>query len=290
MGSNLIQHYLNYDGIRLTIADTSSAAAEAILIHQLSLASAAILSKVMTGAAILANDFKNQEGVSFKWSTGGPLGNIHADAYGGHFVRGYIDHPEAAGDLPCDPGQEARLVSADGTLFVTRYSLLKMPYTSAVCLSGGDIAENLTRYLTVSEQTQSVVFLLFDADKSTEHVRSWGCLVQLLPTGNKESFDALVRRCIHTEKTVSGAAIPLSVQTLIEEGRFELLKESPLSFQCTCSEERIRSALMRLPAADREDLLKDPYIEFVCHYCGKKYTISRDVLAKWLNENQGEVH
>lgn len=288
MEANYIRHYLNYDGIRLTVADTSSASAEVMDIHQLPPVSAAILSKAMTGAAILANDFKNHEGVSFKWVTGSPLGNIFADAYDGHFVRGYMDNPQNGEGIAYTYPNEAKLINENGLLYVTRYSLLKMPYTSTIRLSGGDMADSLTEYLTLSEQTHSAVFLYYHADLEKQTVRSGGYLAQLLPLGNRQSFDDLFHNDKNLRETEFYSAVS-SLTALIEKGHFELLKEFPLTFQCSCSEERIRSALLRLPSTDRESLLEDPFTEFACHYCGKKYQISREVLKKWFQEER-EVH
>ena len=159
MNTNTIQHYLSADGIRLTVADTSNVSLEAEVIHHLPPASARILAKAMTGAAILINDFKNHEGISIRWMTGSPLGAIHVDAYDGRFVRGFLDHPEAGEGVPCDDVHEAALAAAKGQLFVTRYSLLKLPYTSTVNLSHGDISACLTEYMNTSEQTLSAVKL-----------------------------------------------------------------------------------------------------------------------------------
>jgi len=66
------------------------------------------------------------------------LGTIHVAAYDGRFVRGFLDHPEAGEGGPCDDVHEAALVAAKGQLFVTRYSLLKLPYTSTVNLAADD--------------------------------------------------------------------------------------------------------------------------------------------------------
>lgn len=284
MESNRIQHYLSPDGIRLTVADTSQAAAEAEAIHHLPRLAAAILSKAMTGAAILANDFKNHEGVSFKWITGSALGQIHVDAYDGHYVRGYVDHPEAAEGLAVNAGNEAALASAAGQLFVTRYSLLKMPYTSAVNLSRGDISAGLTEYLNTSEQTLSAVSLVLRMDEAAHVTRSAGFLAQLMPEGDMKRFAAYF-----CDMNRWDAADAPSLEALLSEGRFELLEEGPLTFRCTCSEERIRSTLTTLPAAEQEGLLRDPSIEIVCHYCGKRYEIRREVLKKWFEENRKGV-
>ncbi len=285
--TNCIEHYLSHDGIRLTLANTTKAAAAAEDIHHMPPVSAMILAKAMTGAAILTNDFKNHEGVTFKWVTGSPLGNIHVDAYDGHFVRGYLDHPEAGlGALPTAE-EEARLVSEKGQLFVTRYSLLKLPYTSAVNVRRGDVAACLTEYLNTSEQTLSAVKLGANVDEKGEITHSAGFLAQLMPDGNIQTFAALFRDLDQWDFTAPGEA-PSSIDSLLKKGGFELLKESELSFRCTCSEDRIRAALISLPEAEKKALLQDESIESVCHYCGKKYTISREVLAKWFEEAKGE--
>lgn len=285
--TNHIQHYLSSDGIRLTFADTTNAAAAAEDIHHMPPVSAIILAKAMTGAAILTNDFKNHEGVTFKWVTGSPLGNIHVDAYDGHFVRGYLDHPEAGlGALPTAE-EEARLVSTRGQLFVTRYSLLKLPYTSAVNMKQGDISACLTEYLNTSEQTLSAVKLSAETNEKGQIIQSSGFLAQLMPEGNLQTFADLFRD-LDQWHLAEKEGNPASVDALLSKGHFELLTESELSFRCTCSEERIRKALLSLPEGEKNSLLEEPSIESVCHYCGKTYTIPQEVLRKWFEEAKGE--
>lgn len=284
---NSICHYLSPDGIRLTAADTSGAAANAEIIHQMPGLSAVILAKVMTGAAILANDFKNKEGVTFKWVTGSPLGVIHADAYDGRFVRGYEDNPDAGKELECTLANEANLVSRNGQLFVTRYSLLKMPYTSAVNLAHSDVAACLTEYLNLSEQTLSAVNLTVRIDPDGKIIHSSGFLAQLMPGGDLQRFAEYFRQTDLCWDTAAAEEQPDSLESLLKKGRFEMLDSAPLDFCCTCSEERIHSTLLTLPETEKEDLLKDPSIEIVCHYCGKTYRIERDVLKKWFAENRG---
>ena len=139
------------------------------------------------------NDFKNHEGISIRWMTGSPLGAIHVDAYDGRFVRGFLDHPEAGEGVPCDDVHEAALAAAKGQLFVTRYSLLKLPYTSTVNLSHGDISACLTEYMNTSEQTLSAVKLDISMTEKGDILRSAGFMAQLLPKGNMGRFAELFR-------------------------------------------------------------------------------------------------
>lgn len=171
---NRIDHYLSTDGIRITVADVTDAARRAQEIHHLPSLSAVILGKVLNAAAILAMDFKNHEGVSLKWVTNSPLGTIHADAYEGRYVRGFIENPDD-GTIPYTPAEEAKWVSRRGKLFVTRYSLLKMPYVSAVDLSDGDTASCVSDYINSSDQTLSHVEIEALTDKKGK-LSAWPAL------------------------------------------------------------------------------------------------------------------
>jgi molecular chaperone Hsp33 len=283
MQTDIIGHYVSSSGIRLTVCDTSGAAGQAGDIHRLPPVSAQILAKIMTGAALLAVDFKNHEGISLKWVTGSALGTIHVDAYDGKYVRGYIDEPEAGlGHRSCAE-TEAFLVSQSAQLFVTRYSLLKLPYTSAVNLLPGDISACLTEYLNTSEQTLSAVKLDLKTDEKGNISRCGGFLAQLLPEGNLETFASLFRDLNAWDVTENGAR---GTEALLEKGKFEKLGANPISFRCTCSEERIRDSLVSLPETEKEELLKEDGIETVCHYCGKTYRIPRETLRAWFNEER----
>ncbi len=286
MQPNTIRHYLSEDGIRLTVADTSHLALEAEALHQLPPAAAMVLAKAMTGAAILINDFKNHEGITLKWLTGSPIGQIHVDAYDGRFIRGFLDHPEGAEGLSCDTAYEAALVSTNGQLFVTRYSLLKQPYTSAVNFQNGDISACLTEYLNTSEQTLSAVKLDLQMTKEGDIIRSGGFLAQLMPEGNMATFAELFRDLDKWDLTKEDKEEG-SLEKLLVQGKFQILQDGPLSFRCTCSEDRIRSTLLTLPEAEKAELLQDASIEIVCPYCDKKYTIPQEQLKKWFDEAKG---
>lgn len=165
---NTIQHFLSPSGIRLTAADTTEAVRTACRIHHMRPLSASVLGKAMTAAAILANDFKNHEGVSLKMLTDGPSGPVYADAYEGRYLRGYTEHPEVGAACPDD---EKGVITGAGQLIVTRYSLLRQPYTSAVNLWPGDVSDVISAYLNLSEQVLSAVRLevLFDGKGKVVH-------------------------------------------------------------------------------------------------------------------------
>lgn len=280
---NAIEHYLSTDGIRITLADVSDAAGKAQDIHHLQPLAAVIMGKILAASAILAMDFKNHEGVSLKWVTGSPLGTIHSDAYEGRYVRGFPDHPECS--LPdYTPEEEVSCVSNPGSLFVTRYSLLKQPYVSAVNLSKGDVAQCISEYINASDQTLSHVEIEAKLDDSGHIIRCSGFIAQLMPGGNKELFHKLFDSNEKLDLLGEGSH---SISSLLQKEDYILLGKAPVSYRCTCSEDRIRNSLLGLPPEEQQGLLEDEKIEVVCHYCGRKYNISRETLKKWFQEKKG---
>ena len=228
---NRIDHYLSTDGIRITVADVTDAARRAQEIHHLPSLSAVILGKVLNAAAILAMDFKNHEGVSLKWVTNSPLGTIHADAYEGRYVRGFIENPDD-GTIPYTPAEEAKWVSRRGKLFVTRYSLLKMPYVSAVDLSDGDTASCVSDYINSSDQTLSHVEIEALTDKEGKIIRMAGFIAQLMPEGDKKLFGELFakdRKWDLFDETGKEASLSI----LLNKENYVLLGSAPVSFRCS---------------------------------------------------------
>ena len=159
--------------------------------------------------------------------------------------------------MPCDDVHEAALAAAKGQLFVTRYSLLKLPYTSTVNLSHGDISACLTEYMNTSEQTLSAVKLDISMTEKGDILRSAGVHGAAPAQRKYWKIAELFRELDHWDLT-KDAKEEGSLEKLLVEGRFELLKDGPLTFRCTCSEERIKGTLKSLPEAEKQSLLTDP--------------------------------
>ena len=60
---------------------------------------------------------------------------------------------------------------------------------------------------------------------------------------------------------------------------FRELFRQEAKWQCTCSLQRMKRALLSLRAQDKELLLQDPQVEMTCRYCGTAYVLTRKELA-----------
>ena len=148
------------DGVRVYAAVTTDLVNEAIRRHGCHAVAAAALGRTMTGALLLAANLKNREALTITFDGHGPLGRVTADATPEGFVRGYVTNPYV--DLPQNAKGKIDVgggVGTDGTVTVTRFTGLRNPVTGSAPLTDGEIADDLTKYLYVSEQTPSSVGL-----------------------------------------------------------------------------------------------------------------------------------
>ncbi len=284
-----IVHYTSDELIRVSIAQTRRITETARQRHHLSPVACAALGRAMTGALLLAGDYKNHEGVSLKFAGDGPLGAVHVDAFDSNKVRGYIDNPTV--DLPLKANGKLDVgaaVGQHGQLTVTRFTPEQMTYTSQADLVSGEIAEDLAYYLYTSEQIPSTISLGVLVDRDYTIAASGGFLVQALP-GAKEEDLARVEANItqigpittYLKNHPDGEGL---IDIILSGMHFKELFRKPAWWQCTCSRQRIENVLLSLRAQDKEELLQDPQVEMTCHYCGEKYIISHDELVS-LFEN-----
>ena len=288
-----IVHYTSDELIRVSIAQTRRITETARQRHHLSPVACAALGRAMTGALLLAGDYKNHEGVSLKFAGDGPLGAVHVDAFDSNKVRGYIDNP--AVDLPLKANGKLDVgaaVGQHGQLTVTRFTPEQMTYTSQADLVSGEIAEDLAYYLYTSEQIPSTISLGVLVDRDYTIAASGGFLVQALP-GAKEEDLARVEANItqigpittYLKNHPDGEGL---IDIILSGMHFKELFRKPAWWQCTCSRQRIENVLLSLRAQDKEELLQDPQVEMTCHYCGEKYVISHDEFVTFFENAHKE--
>ena len=273
------------DGVRVHAAVTTRLVNEAVRRHDCWPVAAAALGRTMTGALLFAANLKNEEAVTIKFSGSGPLGTVTADAVPEGYVRGYVDQPHV--DLPLN-GQGkldvGRAVGSEGLVSVTRFTGLKDPVSGSAALVNGEIAEDLTHYLYVSEQTPSSVGLGVLVTPDMTAKAAGGFLLQPLP----DADDAVITRLEENLKGVRSVSHMVEagldakgiIAELLKSFEVEYLSETELAFRCQCSKKRIESVLMSLGADDLQSLIDDGHAEVCCHFCGEKYEFLQEELER----------
>ena len=273
-------------GVRVYAAVTTDLVNEAIRRHDCYPVAAAALGRTMTGALLLTANLKNKEALTVNIRGDGPLKNITADAVPEGFVRGYVANPHV--ELPLNDRGKLDVGGGvgQGLVTVTRFTGLREPMRGSSEIVTGEIAEDLTNYLYVSEQTPSSIGLgvLVDTDFSAK--AAGGFIIQPMPDADEETISRLEENLQKLRP----------VTTMIDEGKdareiileimngfeMEFLTTTDLAFRCQCSKERLEDVLLNLNHDDMESLIADGQAEVCCHFCGEKYHFSREELQHLL--------
>ena len=247
-------------------------------IHKTLPLATAALGRSLMAASLLGSQLKVDEGsLTLRIKGGGPLGSITvvSDAQGN--VRGYVQDGQV--ELPLKaPGKldVGRGVGTDGTLTVIKDLNMKDPYVGTIPLISGEIAEDVTAYLTASEQIPSACALgvLVDTDQSV--LCAGGYLIQLLPGASDEVITRLeegvaragaVSQSLH--EGLSGLAL---LERVLEGFHLEVLEEQPVEYRCYCSRARVERALISLGRAELEEMIaQQGGAEIACQFCDTVY-------------------
>lgn len=286
---NLIRGISENGGVVFYGIDSTAIVREMERLHKTSAVTTAALGRLLTGAAMMGAMLKSRsDSLTLQINGGGPAGRLLAVADGDGHVKGYVQNPVV--ELP--PRADGHLdvgaaVGKDGTLDVIRDLGLREPYIGQVPLASGEIAEDLTNYFAISEQTPTVCALgvLVNADLSVQC--AGGFILQLLPGATETEI-------AHLEKNI--AALP-QVTAMLAEGKTpedmmqlalagfvpEVLDSDTVTYQCDCSEDRVRRMLRSLGRKEVERLREeDPHAEVDCQFCDKVYHIDLgELLASW---------
>ena len=287
---DFIKRYTTAEGLRLSIAVTTDTVEEARVRHDLWPVATAALGRTMTGAMLMASDFKNDENVSIRLRGDGPLGIVHVDAFSNNTVRGYVDHPHV--DVPLM--REGKLdvgaaVGRNGEVQVTRFTKLRQNYTSQSPIQTGEVAEDLAYYLAMSEQVGSVLSLGVLVDPDYHTIVAGGFLVQALPDVTNDAFDKIEAN-LKTIGTVTNylKAHPNAEQLMeriLDGFTVQEVYNKRIHFACPCSRERFFDRLASLPMHDKKELAEDEVTELTCHYCNEKYHFSKEDMQTLLIED-----
>lgn len=273
--------------------DSSQIVYTAQRIHGLTKTSCAALGRLLTGASLMGAMLKEKNAsLTLKIAADGPLGNLLAMSDSQGNVRGYVDNPKI--ELPLKPNGKLDVggaVGHNGRLAVIRDFGTGDPYSGQVELVNGEIAEDLTNYYAVSEQTPTVCALGVLVDKQEgEAMLSGGLLIQALPGADERALDRLEKNVAEinavTTMLAKGIGLEDMCRLALEGFQVEVLDEFEINYVCNCSKERFSRALMTLSAEDLMDipLNEQGLVETVCQYCNRKYYFTKEELFL-LSEN-----
>ncbi|GAA5533124.1 Hsp33 family molecular chaperone HslO [Deinococcus aluminii] len=272
--------------LRFVGIDATQIVEEARLRHHLSKTATAALGRALAASALLAVVLgkKSDSRVTLRLQGDGPIGWIVAEGSADGLLRGYVRQPGA--DLPIrasDGKLDVRgIVGTDGELAVTRLLDNGEPYTGSVRLVSGEIAEDVSTYLGVSEQIPNAVLLGVYEEGGRVH-RAGGLLVQAMPgvtDATLARLEANIRGMGQLTDHLRRGSLLETMQTAAAGLDLVLAPEAqPARFQCRCSRGRALESLRFFAPAERQEMMDEGGQEVVCHWCGEHYQIEPDEIA-----------
>ena len=265
-------------------------------IHQPSAVVTAALGRLSTAASMIGFSLKGEnDTLTLRLDGNGPAGRIIAVYDANGCVKSCADNYIV--EIPLNEAGKLDVrgaVGTDGYLSVIKDLGLKEPYIGQTPIVSGEIAEDITNYYAVSEQTPTVCGLgvLVNPDLSVR--AAGGFLVQLLPFAEDACIDKLeenLKTLPPVSAMIEQGLSPREIcERLLDGFSPELLEEASPVYHCGCSEERARKTLKSLPVEQLEEICAEDHgAEIVCHFCENRYQFDEAALRHLIDEKKQQA-
>ena len=296
--------------LRIFAATTRQTVEAARIAHGTSPVMTAALGRLLTAGAMMGSMMKGEEDILTLQIRGEGPGKgltVTADSKGN--VKGYALVPgvilpanekgkldvggalmgrENGGTTGAEDGREtAPAANVGGILSVIKDLGMKEPYAGQTVLQTGEIAEDLTYYFAVSEQTPSSVGLGVLMEKNNTVKQAGGFIIQLMPFAEDAVIEKLEQNLQHIKPVTTMLEEGLTpegiLETVLEGMDIEWTDTLPVQFYCNCDKARVEKALVSIGAKELTDIIADGKpIEVKCHFCNRAYEFTIEDLEKLL--------
>ena len=274
-----IKKILAYNGrISITCASTTNLVEEARNIHDLSPVATAAMGRILTIAAIMGSEMKNQKDkLTIQVKGNGSLGTIIVTSNSFPAVKGAIGNPQV--DMPLNEDGKLDVGGAighEGYINVVKDIGLKEPYVGISPIISGEIAEDFAEYFTTSEQKNSAVALGVLVDKNG--VKSaGGYIITPMPDATEEEItkveQAIFKAGAISKMLDNNLSLEEIAKKVTGDENIQIIEENrkPI-YKCDCSKDHMAEALATIGKEELDKIIEeDGEAELVCHFCNKKY-------------------
>lgn len=270
------------DSFRIFAVDATQTAQKARDIHDLSPVATILMGKMISAAAILSMDIKNQDSeITLRIDGDGELkGGMVICNEKGH-IRGYLKNPKLFLEDAEDNFHPGRFLG-EGTLSVIRQSPHAQPWIGSTELITGEIAEDLAHFYLQSEQIPSAVALGILIDPEARIRACAGFMIQQLPFAAADKAQKLIHNLQNTPNLSDLMDMGLSVVEVLERFVFKemdlnLSEFRQIEYRCNCTKEAFARSLITLGLEELESMSEG--ITPICHYCNAEYHFSAADIA-----------
>lgn len=256
--------------------------------HNTSPVATAALGRLLSAGAMMGAMMKGEKDVlTLRVQGDGPIGGITVTANSHADVKGLAMNPKVLLHARSDGKLDVAGAVGRGTLTVIRDIGLKEAYSGQIDLVSGEIAEDLTYYYALSEQTPSSVALGVLMNRENTVRQAGGFIIQLMPEAKEDVIGRLEKRLGEIKSVTSlldaGKNPEAILSDVLGEFGLEILDRSPTRFFCDCSRERVKKALVSVGKEELKDMIAsgEP-AQVSCHFCNENYQFEAEDLEEIL--------
>lgn len=291
MTDQLLKALAYDDQIRVFVLDLTKSVDEAHRRHDTWHTSTAVLGRTLVATSLLGANLKGDDRISVEIIGEGPVGRIVTDGDSVGNVRGYVQNPHVALELNKNGKLDvAGAVGLPGTLTVRKYITgAEEPFSGQVPLISGELAEDFTYYMALSEQTPSSIGLSVLVNPDESVAAAGGFMIQVMPGATDETLDNLEERINSlgrfSDLLDQNKKLEELLDILVGENNSRILDKHEVAFYCPCSKERFANSLKMIGKDELEAMINEDHgAETVCHYCNEHYHFSENELKDLLVE------
>lgn len=279
--------------IRAFAATTRDMTEDARAAHNTSPVATAALGRLLTAGAMMGIMMKGEDDVlTIKIQGDGPIKGLTVTADSKGNVKGYAWNPAVM--LP--PNDKGKLDVGGalglGVLSVIKDIGLKEPYVGETILVTSEIAEDLTYYFAISEQTPSSVGLGVLMNPENTVRQAGGFILQMMPGAGEDVIERLEQKLKEITSVTAlldqGKTPEMILEDILGEFGLEINDRIPARFYCNCTKKRVEKALISVGKKEIREMIQDGKpIQVNCHFCNRNYVFSVEELEELLKQAAG---
>ncbi len=263
-------HQFSFDGtdVRGELAQLELSLQDATRHHHYPMLISQALGELLAATALLSANLKFPGRLTLQVRLGGSIRLLQAETNEKGELRAIARFDEQQ--------EEAQLSFVDGQMVITVEPESGQRYQGITAIAGGNVAQALEEYFLQSEQLPTRFWLAANDGKAT------GFMLQKVPApaGTEVDEDAWDRLNFLAATVKQEELLELPAQTLLQrlfhEENTRVYPASPLRFHCTCSKERLGSALRQVGYSELDNMLAEMgRIDIHCEFCQQPYLFER---------------
>ncbi|HOD25310.1 MAG TPA: Hsp33 family molecular chaperone HslO [Polyangiaceae bacterium] len=239
------------------------------------------LGDLLTGTILIRETMSPNLRVQGILRGAGGKGTLVADSHPDGTARGLVSLPQGMTSLPAGSG---------ATLMMMRTLPNGKLHQGMVSYdSNANVSEALMRYMQESEQIKTMIDVACVVEQE-QVVAAGGFIVQLLPELTESQLAIMTERLSDFPPMGKLLRNEATASQVLDELLYAMpntrLGDSPLRFDCKCSQTRVVASLATLDRNELGNLLTDGHpIEICCDFCGKEYAITAEQVRGLLRES-----